>query len=103
VLLMLLPMVQRPVAPMPPAAPLVAMPTAQPAVAVAVTGRRPGGGPYGITPERRALLNTIRFAEGTWIGGSQEGYQVLYGGDRFEDLSRRRGLSVPPHHLGPGR
>ncbi len=70
------------------------MPTAQPAVAVAVTGRRPGDGPYGITPERRALLNTIRFAEGTWIGGSQEGYQVLYGGDRFEDLSRHPDIVV---------
>ena len=22
--------------------------------------------PYAITPERRALLNTIRYAEGTW-------------------------------------
>ncbi|WP_396100433.1 glycoside hydrolase family 104 protein [Cyanobium sp. Cruz CV13-4-11] len=90
--MMLLPMVQRPVAPLPPAAPVVAMPTAQPAVAV--TGRRPGGGPYGITPERRALLNTIRFAEGTWIGGSQEGYQVLYGGDRFDDLSRHPDIVV---------
>jgi muramidase (phage lysozyme) len=94
VLLLLLPMVQRPVAPLPPAAPVVAMPTAQPAVAVAVTGRRSGGGPYGITPERRALLNTIRFAEGTWIGGSQEGYKVLYGGDRFEDLSRHPDIVV---------
>lgn len=89
---MLLPMVQRPVAPLPPVAPVVAMPTAQPAVAV--TGRRPGGGPYGITPERRALLNTIRFAEGTWIGGSEEGYQVLYGGDRFDDLSRHPDIVV---------
>ena len=25
--------------------------------------------PYVITPERRAMLNTIRFAEGTWKGG----------------------------------
>jgi hypothetical protein len=29
-----------------------------------------GEGPYRITPERRALLNTIRFAEGTWRGGA---------------------------------
>ncbi|MEA5442527.1 glycoside hydrolase family 104 protein [Cyanobium gracile UHCC 0281] len=57
-------------------------------------GRRPGDGPYGISPERRALLNTIRFAEGTWIGGSQEGYQVLYGGDRFDDLSRHPDIVV---------
>ena len=24
---------------------------------------------FAITPERRALLNTIRYAEGTWAGG----------------------------------
>ncbi|MCT0208166.1 glycoside hydrolase family 104 protein [Synechococcus sp. CS-1332] len=94
VLLLLLPMVQRPLAPLPPAARAVAMPTAQPALAVAVTGGRTGSGPYGVTPERRALLNTIRFAEGTWIGGSQEGYRVLYGGDRFNDLSRHPDIVV---------
>lgn len=27
-----------------------------------------GGQAYPITPERRALLNTIRYAEGTWVG-----------------------------------
>ena len=27
-----------------------------------------------------ALLRTIRFAEGTWRGGAEDGYQVLYGG-----------------------
>ena len=27
-----------------------------------------------------ALLRTIRFAEGTWRGGTEAGYQVLYGG-----------------------
>ncbi|WP_216908368.1 glycoside hydrolase family 104 protein [Synechococcus sp. CCY 0621] len=79
VLLLLLPIVQRPSAPVPPAAtPHVVQSAA----------------PYGITPERRALLNTIRFAEGTWIGGSQEGYQVLYGGDRFNDLSRHPDIVV---------
>jgi len=51
-------------------------------------------GPYRITPERRALLNTIRYAEGTWIGGSQAGYQVLYGGGRFADLSRHPDVVV---------
>lgn len=44
--------------------------------------------PYLITPERRALLNTIRFAEGTWKDGKDLGYQILYGGGQFEDLSR---------------
>ena len=44
--------------------------------------------PYAVTPERRALLNTIRYAEGTWSDGEDKGYQVLYGGGLFEDLSR---------------
>jgi muramidase (phage lysozyme) len=88
-LLLLLPIVQRPTAPVPPPAAVVAAPAAALAV-----GNRQGGRPYGITPERRALLNTIRFAEGTWIGGSQEGYQVLYGGERFDDLSRHPDIVV---------
>lgn len=74
----MLPMVQRPAAPVPPS---VLRPAARPVVASV-----PGS--YGITPERRALLNTIRYAEGTWLGGSDHGYRVLYGGDRFGDLSR---------------
>ena len=44
--------------------------------------------PYSITPERRALLNTIRFAEGTWKDGHDLGYRTLYGGGQFEDLSK---------------
>ncbi len=43
---------------------------------------------YAITPERRALLNTIRFAEGTWKDGHDLGYRTLYGGGQFQDLSR---------------
>ena len=35
--------------------------------------------PYAITPQRRALLDTIRYAEGTWRGGRPEGYRVIYG------------------------
>ena len=49
---------------------------------------------YRITPERRALLNTIRYAEGTWIGGSGEGYRVLYGGGRFQSLDRHPEIVV---------
>ncbi len=45
-------------------------------------------GAYRLTLERRALLNTIRYAEGTWLGGSGEGYRVLYGGGRFADFAR---------------
>ena len=33
--------------------------------------------PYAITPERRALLNTIRYAEGTWKDGRDLGYRTL--------------------------
>ena len=43
---------------------------------------------YEVTPARRALLNTIRYAEGTWRGGKALGYRTLYGGGLFGDLSR---------------
>ena len=46
------------------------------------------GGRYELTPERRALLNTIRYAEGTWKDGQDKGYQIMYGGGKFQDLSR---------------
>ncbi len=46
-----------------------------------------GTGSYTITPQRRALLNTIRYAEGTWKQG-KEGYRTLYGGGRFRSLER---------------
>ena len=48
---------------------------------------------YTITPERRALLNTIRFAEGTWKQG-QEGYHTLYGGGRFGSLASHPDIVV---------
>ena len=43
-------------------------------------------GPYTLTPERQALLNTIRYAEGTWKNGSSLGYRVLYGGALADNL-----------------
>jgi len=46
------------------------------------------GLPYVITPERRALLNTIRFAEGTWKGGRDLGYRVMFGGGLMASLDR---------------
>ena len=46
------------------------------------------GLPYIITPERRALLNTIRFAEGTWKGGHDLGYRVMFGGGLMPSLDR---------------
>ena len=45
-------------------------------------------GAYELTPERRALLNTIRYAEGTWKDGQDKGYTVIYGGEMVKDLSR---------------
>ena len=53
-----------------------------------------GEGLYRITPERRALLNTIRFAEGTWSGGSRKGYQMLFGGGQFANLARHPEITV---------
>ena len=44
--------------------------------------------PYVITPERRAMLNTIRFAEGTWKGGLDVGYRVIFGGGLMPSLDR---------------
>lgn len=46
----------------------------------------PGFAPYLMTPERRALLNTIRFAEGTWKDGDDSGYRVSFGGSLFSSL-----------------
>tara|TARA_B100001121_G_scaffold295498_1_gene300008 strand:- start:51 stop:797 length:747 start_codon:yes stop_codon:yes gene_type:complete len=44
--------------------------------------------PYIITPERRAMLNTIRFAEGTWKGGHDLGYRVMFGGGLMASMER---------------
>ena len=44
--------------------------------------------PYIITPERRAMLNTIRFAEGTWRGGLDVGYRVMFGGGLMPTMDR---------------
>ena len=43
---------------------------------------------YAITPERRALLNTIRYAEGTWADGDDIGYRIMFGGGLMPDLER---------------
>ena len=44
--------------------------------------------PYVITPERRAILNTIRYAEGTWRGGLDIGYRVMFGGGLMTSFDR---------------
>jgi lysozyme len=43
---------------------------------------------FAMTPERRALLNTIRYAEGTWAQGSDLGYRILFGGSLVNSLDR---------------
>lgn len=43
---------------------------------------------YEMSPERRALLNTIRYAEGTWANGEDSGYRVLFGGRMVSSLDR---------------
>ena len=43
---------------------------------------------YELTPERRALLNTIRFAEGTWTENSRDGYRILFGGRMVSSLEK---------------
>ncbi len=72
--------------------PPVSLPVTLPAIVTPARSLAPAV--YRLTPERRALLNTIRFAEGTWLGGSHEGYRVLYGGGRFADFDRHPEVSV---------
>lgn len=43
---------------------------------------------FAITPERRALLNTIRYAEGTWANGNDIGYWIMFGGGLMPSLDR---------------
>ncbi len=43
---------------------------------------------FAITAERRALLNTIRYAEGTWKEGADLGYRVMFGGSLMNSLDR---------------
>jgi lysozyme len=47
---------------------------------------------YPITPARRALLNTIRYAEGTWAGGQDIGYRILFGGSLMRSMERHPNL-----------
>ena len=51
---------------------------------------------FAITPERRALLNTIRYAEGTWAGGDDIGYRIMFGGGLMPSLASSRVLLTLP-------
>jgi muramidase (phage lysozyme) len=55
--------------------------------------------PYPLTPERRALLNTIRYAEGTWLQGSQDGYRMIYGGSLFHGFHRHPEIVVEGNYV----
>jgi lysozyme len=58
-----------------------------------------GRDPYLLTPERRALLNTIRYAEGTWLQGSQDGYRIIYGGRLFSGFHRHPEIVVVGNYV----
>lgn len=73
------------------APPLLQGPTGS---AAAQDGALRRGAVYAITPRRQALLDTIRYAEGTWKQGSREGYHTLYGGGRFASLARHPEIVV---------
>ena len=49
---------------------------------------------YPITPARRALLNTIRYSEGTWAGGQEIGYRILFGGSLMRSMERHPNLVI---------
>ena len=55
---------------------------------VALTLPPPAPRIFAITPERRALLNTIRYAEGTWANGEDIGYRIMFGGGLMPSLDR---------------
>ena len=65
-----------------------------PATGTRVTVRPAEPAPYRLTPERQALLDTIRYAEGTWRNGHRDGYRTLYGGALFPSLERHPEITV---------
>ena len=68
----------KPVAEPPPSRGLAFLPPPRPSIPPA----------FAITPERRALLNTIRYAEGTWANGHDVGYRIMFGGSLMPTLER---------------
>ena len=62
----------------------------------------PGGLRHSLTPERRALLNTIRFAPGTWARREALGHRILFGGGLSPRLSHPPRRGHPPGRVaGP--
>jgi muramidase (phage lysozyme) len=68
--------------------PALAAPEPSPRLAISVPLPPPAPRIYAITPERRALLNTIRYAEGTWANGHDVGYRIMFGGSLIDSLDR---------------
>lgn len=62
--------------------------TASGPVALSVPLPPPVPSIFAVTPERRALLNTIRYAEGTWANGEDRGYWIMFGGGLMPSLDR---------------
>ena len=59
---------------------LTALHHSQPATVANAATPLPARYLHNNTNGMEALLRTIRFAEGTWRGGTEAGYQVIYGG-----------------------
>ena len=69
--------------------PEIASPLSSPSEALlSVPLPPPGPRLFAITPERRALLNTIRYSEGTWANGDDLGYRIMFGGGLMASLER---------------
>jgi len=64
------------------------LPASDPSLALAVPLPPPPPRVFAITAERRALLNTIRYAEGTWANGHDVGYRIMFGGSLMPSLDR---------------
>ncbi|MCP9839573.1 glycoside hydrolase family 104 protein [Synechococcus sp. J7-Johnson] len=64
------------------------------AATAAVRAPAPTAVRYPLTRQRRALLATIRYAEGTWANGSPDGYRTLYGGELVSSLERHPDIVV---------
>ena len=92
--LLLAPALLSPVSALDPPVTSPAPSTAVPRAASGQASQQISAGPYALTPRRRALLATIRYAEGTWTGGSARGYRLLYGGGLFASLSRHPQITV---------
>ncbi len=80
--------------PMAPSTRLASAQPPDPVVRALVTPPKLSAQAYPVTPERRALLNTIRYAEGTWKGGRDDGYRVIYGGGLVDRLDRHPEITV---------